>query len=393
MTLPSLEHYGGREQAYVKHYFLASYLERLVHKVAHSFDEVVYVDGFSGPWQNADEQFSDTSFGIALDALRTAKVSWQKQGRTVTMRAVLVEKNQVAFDTLATLPPRFPDVKIQPIHADFRTSVPSILAALPRNAFAFVLIDPLGWRVPVKALEPLLRRPNTEILFNFMFDFINRAASMAAPATVAGLDELLPTEGWRESLAAIAQDASLTSRPKQRKDVLIDAFREVLRDLGGYRFIADVEVLRPIKDRILYSLVYATRSEKGIEVFRDSQIKTLVEQEIVRGATKVTTSASLSGQEDMFGTHQGLAPDATKGYLNAQKQAAEGALLELLGTAITWGEVWPLILERFAVRRPDLNAIAGRLKIEGKLTFDRWTPRKRVPDDDYIVSVAHALGS
>ncbi len=47
MTLPPIERYSGREQAYVKHYFLSTYIERLVHKVAGSFTQVVYVDGFS----------------------------------------------------------------------------------------------------------------------------------------------------------------------------------------------------------------------------------------------------------------------------------------------------------------------------------------------------------
>ena len=76
MTLPPIERYAGREQAYVKHYFLSTYMESLVYKVAGSYKQVVYVDGFSGPWQSTEEDFSDTSFGIALPALRAAKESW-----------------------------------------------------------------------------------------------------------------------------------------------------------------------------------------------------------------------------------------------------------------------------------------------------------------------------
>ena len=44
----SLADYADREQAYVKHVLLEGYLERLVHKVASSYDEVAYVDGFAG---------------------------------------------------------------------------------------------------------------------------------------------------------------------------------------------------------------------------------------------------------------------------------------------------------------------------------------------------------
>jgi hypothetical protein len=54
-----------------------------------------------------------------------------------------------------------------------------------------------------------------------------------------------------------------------RKTILIDAFREVLRVPGDYRYVAQVPVLRLVRDRLLYSLVHATRGPTGIEVFRD----------------------------------------------------------------------------------------------------------------------------
>lgn len=40
---------------------------------ASAYPHVVYVDGFAGPWQSANEELEDTSFGIALNALHRAK--------------------------------------------------------------------------------------------------------------------------------------------------------------------------------------------------------------------------------------------------------------------------------------------------------------------------------
>jgi hypothetical protein len=48
MTPPPIERYAGREQAYIKHFLLASYLEPFVHKIGSKYDQIVYVDGFSG---------------------------------------------------------------------------------------------------------------------------------------------------------------------------------------------------------------------------------------------------------------------------------------------------------------------------------------------------------
>ena len=288
----------AESRRHVKHYFLSTYMQRLVHKVARSYDHVVYVDGFSGPWQSAGEDFSDTSFGIALHALRAAKASWSKLGREVPMKALLVEKSRKAYKALTGLQASYPDVEIKAFNADFRVTIDRLLAEIPTGAFAFLLLDPKGWRISMRQIAPLLRRPNSEVLFNFMFEFVNRAASMLTPVTVAGLDELLPIGRWRENLAEVGTGIE-EDRAAARKAVLIDAFREVLSELGNYRFVAEVPVLRPVRDRLLYSLIYATRSTAGIEVFRDCQIRTLTEQDTVRSATKAKASGTV-GQGEMF---------------------------------------------------------------------------------------------
>ncbi len=68
--MKSPESYRGREQTYIKHFFLEKYLERVAWNIFSFRDEFVYVDGFSGPWKSEDETFEDTSFVIALKQLR-----------------------------------------------------------------------------------------------------------------------------------------------------------------------------------------------------------------------------------------------------------------------------------------------------------------------------------
>ena len=48
-------HYEGREQTYLKHFFLEKYLERVAYVIGFSYPEFVYVDGFSGPWRAEHE--------------------------------------------------------------------------------------------------------------------------------------------------------------------------------------------------------------------------------------------------------------------------------------------------------------------------------------------------
>jgi hypothetical protein len=68
--------------------------------------------------------------------------------------------------------------------------LPAILTDIPEAAFVFLLIDPKGWRIPLRTLRPMLARPHSEVIFNFMFDFINRAAGI--DDSMAGLNELMP---------------------------------------------------------------------------------------------------------------------------------------------------------------------------------------------------------
>jgi len=97
----SLADYVGREQSYVKHVFLERDLEALMFKTASVYNHIVYVDGFAGPWQSANEQFEDTSFGIALKKLTSVKEALKRNSnRTVRMTALLVEQHPKAFRQL-----------------------------------------------------------------------------------------------------------------------------------------------------------------------------------------------------------------------------------------------------------------------------------------------------
>lgn len=386
-----LSNYVGREQAFVKHFFLESYLESLIYKTAGKFDQIAYVDGFSGPWQSTGEDFADTSFGIALAALRKARATWKEHGRDVQMSAYLVERAASAYANLEAIQAKFPDISIHTYNADFVGIAPKILAELPSSAFAFFFIDPKGWRIDIGQLTPLLKRPRSEVVFNFMFDFINRAASIDDPKIVAGLDALMTHGNWKEKLAALDKDAG--DHAAARKAVLAEAFRETLIREGDYAYVAEIPVLQRIKDRTLYSLFYGTRHEAGIEVFRGCHVKTERQQGVVRTATKRAYQEEKTKQPGLFGAEVPLAPDDIDDFLKSEKRAAEATLLSLVPAhpaSTTYLKVWPRVLEKHVVTRPDVNKLAADLRRSGTLLFPGWGAGKRVPQDTYRVSRATA---
>lgn len=387
----SLGDYEGREQSYVKHTFLERYLEALVHKTASRYPHIVYVDGYAGPWQSANERFQDTSFGIALNALRRAKESW-KATRDVRMSAYLVERDAAAYAKLAKVPEQFPDVAVKTYSGEFLTALPAILNDIPPDAFAFFLIDPKGWRIPLRALQPMLARRNSEVIFNFMFDFINRAVNIKDSSIAGGLDELMPHGDFRKKLAAVESEHPSEVTPEKRKAVLVDAFGESLARLGAYKFVAETTILRPVKDRPLYCLFYATRHPTGIEVFRDCQVAALTQQSTTRAVTKVKHAETSSGQKEMFQSLHDMGPEELTSFLHAELAAAETTLLELTPVqpdSVLYEKLWPSILARHVVRRPDVNKIAARLRREGVLLFPDWEKGKQVPQTGYRTQRSH----
>jgi len=165
--------YDGREHSRVKHLVLESYLERLVMIVGQKFDKIAYVDGFAGPWKSAKEDFSDTSFGIAYRVLRDCRQALlRKFNRQVRTRALFIEQDPASA---ALIRQHAGDSTVW--ESDFGQSVGKISKWIEGDEFAFVFVDPFGWKglVTPATLAPLLRRKNTELLINVMWDHIKLA--------------------------------------------------------------------------------------------------------------------------------------------------------------------------------------------------------------------------
>ena len=301
------------------------------------------------------------------------------------MSAYLVERDATAYVRLAGVPARYPDISVKTYNADFLGVLPAILKDIPsRDTFAFFLLDPKGWRIPLKNLSALLARPNSEIIFNFMFEFINRAASIKDPSIISGLEELIPFGDWRNKLQIAEQTG--TDTPEKRKAILVEAFSASLKALGNYEYVAETTVLRPLKNRPLYCLFYATRNPIGIEVFRDCQVNALRTESTMRAAAKVKHAATSTGQGEIFESLHDMAPDKLEEFLQHEGADAERSLFELAPSKphfLVYEKLRAQVLARHVVRSPDVNAIAAALRKQNKLSFPDWEKNKRVPQRGY----------
>jgi len=172
----------------------------------------------------------------------------------------------------------------------------------------------------------------------------------------------------------------------KRSSIIVEAFGESLARVGSYNYVAETTVLKPLSDRALYCLCYATRHPKGIEVFRDCQLMALREQAKTRAVTKVKHAEALTGQHEIFDSLHEMAPNELETLLASAKEAAEKTLLELTPAApeaTRYENIWPRVLAKHVVRLTDVNQIAARLRKEQKIVFPDWERGKRVPQSNY----------
>ena len=219
--------YSGREQTKAKHFILKRYLQALAFKVL-TFSDITYVDGFSGPWETKTEDFSDSSFMIAISVLLDAQNQILERGHKRRIRCFFSETNPVAYAQLQEAVAAFhkPEdgFEIKTYCGKFEDAVSEIQAFIG-SSFPLIFIDPTGWTgYPFDKIRPLFLPAKCEVLINFMYDFVNRFSQSDDESTVTSLEQILGGPGWRQRL-----DPDLPRGPGVEK-----LFRETLKSAGNF---------------------------------------------------------------------------------------------------------------------------------------------------------------
>lgn len=288
------DYYEGREQTYIKHFFLERYLERVAYNIYSFADRFVYVDGFSGPWRSTDEKHEDTSFVIALRKLQYIKQGFADNGKTVGYRCYFVEKDPSAFSELQRSITDFSDVEIGVRNASFEDSIDEVLRFIRRD-FSLIFIDPTGWTgFALRRIASLLRHIPGEVIINFMLDDINRHFSDPRPEQHSRFAELYAREDWATAISDLIQ-SGLT-----REQAALRLYLQQLGRIGEFPHVTYTRVLKPLSDRTYFYLVYATRHLKGLIEFRAVERNALREQERTRFDLKQLNKIQRTGQTELF---------------------------------------------------------------------------------------------
>ena len=253
--------YKGREHTFVKHYVLERYLERLAFKIGMSIAGATlnYVDGFSGPWQEKDDQLQDTSPFIAIEKLRRTRAQLAARNRQFNFRCLFIEREPEPFQRLRAAAAAVTDAEIRTLQGEFENLVPqaAAFASEGRNPFGFFFVDPTGWTgYPMSKLQPLFSYRYSELLINFMTSFIDRFVDSENPSLLEGFRDLFGDERYRNEWTGLVG--------LDKEDAIVGTYCRRLKQAGEYTFVGSSVVLDPNSDRTYYHLVYATHHPEGM---------------------------------------------------------------------------------------------------------------------------------
>lgn len=372
-------YYKGKEQTYLKHFFLERYLEAVAFHIGYAHQEFVYVDCFSGPWQAADEELADTSIRIALDKLNYVRGGLAAQQQYPNIRAIFVEKDPTAFRALQTaLDQHRGAIKTTALPGTFEDNLSAILHQVGKS-FAFFFIDPKGWSgFAMEQIASLLQHRAGEVMVNFMYDFVNRFINFPEISNERSLDRFFGTNAWRDIRNASDREAAS-----------LECYKEQIRRIGGYSYVTSTRILKPLSDRAYFHLVYATRNPKGIIEFRRVEKQTISEQDAVRTAAQREHRQTQTGQVELAFAPTGDISLLTQEERSRRLQEAKARIKEILRQGpIAYEQLQPRILELPFVWNIDLNAILLSERNAGTITIDGMGPRERTPKKGCTIRVS-----
>ena len=377
--------YIDREQTEVKHFILRNYLQALAYKVLRVWD-IAYVDGFSGPWESKAENFSDTSFMIALDVLKEAqRIVFEQTRRRRKIYCFFSENNVVAYQQMsaAVAPFHRPEegFEVKTFYGDFVSAVDEIQPFIGK-AFPLIFIDPTGWTgYPFSKIAPLFEYDKCEVLINFMYSFISRFLTHPDAKIIASLDPILGGPEWQSRID-----------PTMQRGLAVEKlFRETLKAAGNFDYVVSTRIDKSTQERPHFFLAFGTKDRAGLKAFRDTEYKALRKHAKNRSAAMTRKRDDKANTASLFADFEAEQREASVDDLVVEQKAmAEQTLRQMLSAApsgIKFVTILDALMQSFMLRETNVKDVCVDLAKNG-VVVNSWGGGGRKPTDSTVIKLS-----
>lgn len=254
-----------RPHTKAKHEILKRYLAAWFPILSTYSNKIIYLDGFAGPGV-----YKGGEDGSPVIALQTA-VDHVFSPRFKDIVFFFIEKDKKRADMLESIiKKRFPNLPKNMRYfvigsAEFAPTFQNILDAIEKQgsniAPTFAFLDPFGYSdVPMKLIARLLKYDKCEVFVTFMAGFIRRFLDEDKEAA---LNEFFGTDQWK-----VCRDVT---DPTAKLNTLVSLYEQQLK-VSGAKYVRSFGMIGE-HNQIVYYLVYATKSIKGLDVMKDAMLK------------------------------------------------------------------------------------------------------------------------
>jgi three-Cys-motif partner protein len=234
-----------------KHYFLRRYI--------HAFTTAMR----SKKWVSV--HYIDLFAGAGIERIKGRGLEWGSpliaaQSPVRFRRLHLCERNEQAFRALQQRVTQFTQPTApQILHADANQIVGLIVDAIPRRALSLAFLDPYGLHLHFDTLRQLAtRRVDLLIFFPDHLDALRNWENVYAGKPDSNLDRVLGGVSWRR----ILQNAPRATWAHELRKI----YERQIQTLGYRRF--DYERISLPSGRFLYVLIFCTRSDAGLKIWK-----------------------------------------------------------------------------------------------------------------------------
>jgi three-Cys-motif partner protein len=258
-----------------KHELLRRYLGAWFPILASSgrHKRILFIDGFAGPGVYSGGELGSPLIALNVLIGHPHFERWQ----STEFKFAFVESDANRHSSLESEVETFwksvPDGKpsnvvVHVVNAEFVAVAKDIISDLSdRNkqlAPTLAFIDPFGWSgVPLTVIRDLLSFDRCEVLFNFMFDAVNRWVADERPGIATHFNDLFGSEE-REHARAAGMSGDV------RKAFLSALYMHQLQEVAGFDFVRKFEMVDSERGRTAYFLMFGTRHRKGLSVMKDA---------------------------------------------------------------------------------------------------------------------------
>ncbi len=226
-----------------------------------------YLDLLAGPGKNRLSESGEIMLGSPLLALET---------RFPFDNYFFVEKNEQNFESLDKRIRTSPLYNcIRMYNEDCNDAIKKIITELDRidknstrgrKSLNLAFIDPTGLEVHWKTIEILGEQTRSDLIINFSTSGIIRNIRLFESANETAIDHFFGTREWRQRYENLPSRESTMVRRN-----LLDFYAERLNNLSYLSTPKSGEhIILNSKNRQLYSLIFASKHELGIQFWNEA---------------------------------------------------------------------------------------------------------------------------